>query len=86
MRVSRNLSHSQVPSVDDCLRDADAEVEPDEVQRGDDDDVPAEDLGADGEHAVAQRVQEPGVKSENRRQSKRVGHRLRESGGVIHAT
>ena len=52
------------------------------MQRGDDDDVAAEDLGADGEHAVAQRVQEPGrVKSENRRQSKRVGHRLRESGG-----
>ena len=52
-------NHSQVPSVDDGLRDSDAEVEPDEVQRRDDEDVPDQDLGTDGEHAVAQRVQEP---------------------------
>ena len=73
MRVSRSLNgsicHSQVPSVDDALRDADAEVEPGEVQRRDDDDVAAEDLGAHGEHAVAQRVQEPGKIEIMRQQS-----------------
>ena len=50
-------SHSQVPAVDDGLRDADAEVEAGEVQRRDDDDVADQDLGTNGKHAVAQRVQ-----------------------------
>ena len=56
------LHHSQVPSVDDGLRDADAEVEADEVERRDDDDVPDEDLGPHRKHAVPQRVQEPETK------------------------
>ena len=57
--------HSQVPSVDDGLRDPDAEVEPDEVQRRDDEDVADQDLGTHGEHAVAQRVQKPVEEANN---------------------
>ena len=59
------LNYSHVPSIDDGLRDADAEVEADEVQHRDDDDVAAQDLGAHGEDAVPQRVQEPEEEAEH---------------------